>query len=173
MTKNAQLARAFLDDSVELIDQSMIKLRNCLKQLSLEQIWWRPSDACNSVGNLILHICGNLRQWTISGIGGLEDARNRELEFSNQWSMSADQLLKHLETETAECKSVLLSLTENALLSSFTIQGFEVNGLQAINHTVTHFVGHTHQIIYITRFQLGDKYEFAWSPHDDRKRLPI
>lgn len=173
MPNNDSIAQLFVEDCVELIHQSNIKLQNCLQQLSTEQIWWRSHPSTNSVGNLILHICGNLRQWTLAGLAGQPDSRDRDHEFSSEHSMTADQLLEHLQKESDACLAVLPSFGPLELVAEYTIQGFLVNGLQAVNHTVTHFVGHTHQVVYMTRLQLGDDYQFAWSPDDGRDRLPI
>lgn len=173
MTKNEQLATLFLNDSGELLDQSMKKLENCLRQLSVEQIWQRQNGSTNSVGNIVLHICGNLLQWSVAGVGGHPDTRDREREFSDEHALASDELLVHLQHHIRTCKEFLATLNSEKLAADYTIQGFQVNGLQAINHTVTHFVGHTHQIIYITRLILGEAYELAWSPVDSRDQLPI
>ena len=173
MCENEKLRRLFLTDCTDLIDQSLIKLFNCLEQLETTQIWWRPNPDCNSIGNLVLHVCGNLRQWTVSGIAGLPDTRDREREFAVDHAYDARWLCDHLKSETLDCKSHLQLMNSQLLLSSYCIQGFSVNGLQAVNHTVTHFVGHTHQVVYVTRLILGEKYRFAWSPDDDPGSLPI
>ncbi len=173
MSANELLTQLFMDDSAELIRQSLRKLENCLQQLSREQIWWRPHPAANSVGNLILHMCGNLRQWVLAGLGAMPDTRQRDQEFSPDLNWSTDELLQHLRQETSKCLEAFPGYGWKQLAANYTIQGFKVNGLQAINHTVTHFVGHTHQVIYITRLQLGDRYRFAWSPADEQDQLPI
>ena len=173
MSKNRSLATLFLNDSAELLDQSLLKIENCLGQLSVKQIWWRADPEGNSIGNLVLHICGNLRQWSVAGVGGQPDTRDRDDEFSPAHNLTSDQLLQIAKSHIQECKSLMESLEAETLTSEFTIQGFQVNGLQALNHTITHFVGHTHQIICITRMLLGATYQFAWSPKDGREQLPI
>ena len=173
MKQQQTVEQLFLEDSAELLRQSICKLDHCLSQLSDEQIWWRPFPQANSIGNLILHVCGNLRQWIMAGIGGQPDERDRESEFANDIALSAEELRQHLHNSVDTCLDFVAGVTPQQLMAEYRIQGFPVNGLQAINHTVTHFVGHTHQIIYITRLQLGDQYRFGWSPGDGRQRLPI
>jgi uncharacterized damage-inducible protein DinB len=173
MTQNETLARLFVDDSAELIRQSVSKLQHCLNQLSDEQVWWRPQAGANSIGNLILHVCGNLRQWTICGLGGLPDDRDRQNEFSPNRQLTIPELNSHLRTVCDQCLEWIAGIDVPQLTAEYRIQGFQVNGLQALNHTVTHFVGHTHQVIYITRLQLGDAYQFAWTPESERSSLPI
>ena len=173
MNNHASLARTFLDDAGDLLDQSMVKIRNCLQQLSTEQIWWRHHPESNSVGNLVLHISGNLRQWAIAGVGGQTDTRDRDAEFAAAGGKTAEQLLEVVGDTVGEAKQLFQQIGADELLTKFVIQGFEVTGLHAISHTTTHFVGHTHQIIFLTRMQLGDRYRFAWSPDSDRDQVPI
>lgn len=173
MTENQPLARMFLTDSSVLLEQSMAKIANCLDQISTDQLWWRPHESGNSIGNLLAHVCGNLRQWTLSGVGGQPDNRDREMEFEISGGHSPAEMLKHVEDETRPCIAFLSTLESGHLTASYKIQDFEVSGLQAVNHTVTHYVGHTHQVIYITRWLLGDRYRFAWTPDSDRGQLPI
>ncbi len=167
------IARLFLVESCEILDQASIKIRHCLGQLTADQIGWRPHPDGNSIGNLILHICGNLRQWTVSGIGGEPDTRDRKSEFDCGNSFDADSLVTLVETTVSTAQTLISGLAGNQLVERRMIQGFDVTVLQAIHHTTTHFVGHTHQIIYITRMILGDNYQMRWSPAEDRGKLPI
>jgi hypothetical protein len=72
-----------------LNDVYLPRIVGCLKTLSPDQIWWRPNEASNSVGNLVLHLAGNVRQWIVSGLGGVEDKRQRDLEFSETWNSAS------------------------------------------------------------------------------------
>lgn len=173
MSETLNIGQLFRIDSIQLLEQSQLKIQNCVKQLQEEQIWSRPCDSLHSIGNLILHICGNLRQWTVSGVGGLPDIRQREKEFSTEVRFSQNELLSLVEENVATTGTWMKSVTDHQLAEIYLIQGFKVNGLQAINHTVTHFVGHTHQIILLTRQTLGADYQFAWSPDQERGDLPI
>ncbi len=158
---------------MEQLQQALQKWRNCLSQLTTQQIWWRSDPSGNSIGNLALHIGGNLRQWIQAGLDGQPDQRDRPGEFSCQQGKGAQEILAYLASEISDCEIVLRRLQESDLVKPYTIQGFNVNGLQAVNHTITHFVGHTHQVITLTRFQLGSNYQFAWSADDDNGTLPI
>lgn len=167
------VARLFLEESAEILDQASIKIRHCLGQLTAAQIGWRPHPNGNSIGNLILHICGNLRQWTLAGVGGQSDTRDRKNEFDCREVFAADSLVRLMDLTVSEAQALIDSLSSSQLVERRSIQGFDVTVLQAIHHTTTHFVGHTHQIIYITRMILGDKYQMRWSPEEDRGKLPI
>lgn len=173
-TPNQRLiAPEFALESRKLLDQSMGKIQHCLGQLDEEQIWWRPNDVLNSIGNLILHIGGNLRQWAVSGVGSQPDTRHRQAEFDHREIIPCIELLAQLSATVEEAKNVINEIQQDEWISRVTIQGFDVSKLEAISHTCTHFVGHTHQIIMLTRMQLGSNYQFQWSPQADRQNLPI
>ena len=172
-TPQDQMAHEFTDQSLKLLDQSMIKIRNCLRQLTEEQVWWSPPGTTNSVGNLVLHCCGNLRQWGVNGILQRPDDRQREQEFSHDRQAEKEELLQLCDTTIEDARQAIEPLNEAELMAARKIQGFQVTVLQAIMHTTTHFVGHTHQIILLTRQQLRTNYQFAWQPGNQQDDLPI
>ena len=140
------------------------KIKHCLGQLTDEQVWWRPRPSLNSIGNLILHLCGNVRQWIVAGLGGGADVRDRHAEFSERGPIPRDELLRRLEAVVDESRAVLARQTARQLLEAWRIQGFDVTGLRASFDSVPHLRGHTQEIIGMTRLQPGDAYKFAWTP---------
>jgi Protein of unknown function (DUF1572) len=140
------------------------RIKHCLDQLNDEQVWQRSRPGLNSIGNLILHLCGNLRQWIVAGVGGAPDDRNRPAEFAERGPIPKDELMHRLETVVAEAKRILAGVDARQLSERRRIQGFDVTGLAAIFDSVPHFRGHTQEIIHMTRLQLCDVYQFAWMP---------
>src|SRR5262249_24000600 len=140
------------------------KIKHCLGQLNDSQVWWRPQPTMNCIGNMILHLCGNVRQWVVAGLGGAADDRNRPAEFAERGPIPKSELSKRLESVVGEAKEVLDRLTALEMLEGRRIQGFDVTGLGAIFSSVPHFRGHTQEIVHLTRLQLGDAYRFAWKP---------
>ncbi len=167
------IANEFCSVSAELLDQSMIKITHCLGQLNEEQVWWRPRPSMNSIGNLCVHIAGNLRQWGIVPFEDAPDQREREREFSAELQIPTTELTGDLAAVVSDAKKIWLALGSDRLLESTNIQGFEVTHMHAISHTSGHFVGHAHQIISLTRIQKGEEYRFQWSPENDRDNVPI
>jgi len=142
----------------------MTKIEHCLDQLSEEQVWWRPREEMNSIGSLLLHLSGNVKQWVVCGLGTAEDNRNRPAEFSQRGSISKADLLTQLAHVVDEAKSVLAQRTADEMLAGRRIQGFEVTGWEALFDSIPHFKGHTQEIISLTRQQLGDAYRVHWQP---------
>ena len=163
----------FTSELESTLNESLKKIRNCVEQLSDDQLWLRPAPSMNSVGNLILHISGNLGQWAICGVSRTPDERDRDSEFSASGGMTGDELLSLVSDTVRETADSLEQLTASFLAEPRSIQGFDVTVLGALCHTVTHFVGHTHQIIQLTRLMLGDDYAFQWTPEAPRNDVPI
>lgn len=159
--------------SVELLEQAEIKTRHCLGQLSENQIWWKPEPSMNSVGNLIRHMTGNLRQWGVVALTEEKDERDRPREFAASSSLSRNELIDQMAKITVQAGQLWRQLKPERLTESLLIQGFEVSLMQAIIHTSSHFVGHTHQVVLLSRLQLGSDYKFQWTPESERGSLPI
>ena len=159
--KDQDVGSAFVAQSVHYLSNDYLpKIERCLEPLTDEQIWWRPNPQSNSIGNLILHLCGNARQWILSGVGNRSDQRNRDSEFAQVEIIPRDELLKHLQGTLVEIESVLSSLDPETLLEPRTIQGCNVDVLEAIYHVTEHFSMHTGQIILMTKMMTGHDLRF-------------
>ncbi len=158
------LAAAIGQAAADELHSALERIRHCLAQLDDDQLWWRPQPDMNSIGNLILHLCGNLRQWIVAGLGGAADTRQRPAEFAERGPLPKDALWQQLATTVAAAQDVCRQLTARQLAESRRIQGFDVTGLTALFDSVPHFRGHTQEIVHLTRCQLGDRYQFAWTP---------
>jgi len=152
MTTNLDLATLFLAFSRnKLLNQYWPRLKACVETMSTEQIWWRPNEASNSVGNIILHLNGNVTQWLVASFNRDQDKRDRPAEFSAVGGLTAAELLDRLGATMAEAAKVLDRLTPDELLAPYEIQGYHVHGLDAVYQVVEHFGLHYGQIAYIAK----------------------
>src|SRR4030095_11839643 len=125
------------------LEEYLPKIEHCLEQLTNEQIWWRPNEQSNSIGNLLLHLAGNVRQWIVSGVGGQPDKRDRDWEFAQRSGMTGDELRKRLRNSLSDVDRVLATLDHSILLERRKIQSSEPTVLEAIFHVTEHFSMHT------------------------------
>src|SRR5690348_9738407 len=144
----------------KLLDQYWPRLRSCVESLTDEQVWWRPNDASNSIGNLVLHLNGNVTQWLISPFAHREDRRNRPAEFSERRAIPKEQLLERLADTMQEVAEILPRLSEAELLATYAIQGYTVTGIHAIYQVIEHFGLHYGQITYVTKMLRGKDLGF-------------
>jgi uncharacterized damage-inducible protein DinB len=134
-----------------LVTEYPTKIRAAVEALPAERLWWRPHEQANSVGNLLLHLSGNLRQWIISGVGRAPDVRKRNMEFAARGGAPAAQMLDMLDATVREADAVIRGLTPSELLERRSIQGRDTTVFEAIYHVVEHFAGHTGQIILMAK----------------------
>jgi hypothetical protein len=167
-----QLAAAVGREAGNELTSALGRIKHCLGQLTDEQVWWRSRPSLNSIGNLILHLCGNVQQWIVAGLGGTKDIRDRPAEFAERRPIPKKELLHRLETVVGEAKQVLAGVNAGQLTQVRRIQGYEETGLAAIFSCIPHFRGHTQEIISMTRLELGDAYRFAWSPTTPEQGAP-
>lgn len=153
--------RAFLDRSRIILGSELLpRISRCIRELSEEDLWWRPNDVSNSVGNLVPHLEGNTRQWIISGVGGEPDRRRREEEFARRAGISGEELLESITSTVRQADGLLERLPPDVLQEERFIQGRQVSVLDAVYHVVEHFSMHTGQIIYITKLRTGRDLQF-------------
>src|SRR5882672_8466947 len=132
-------------------DDYLPKIERSLELLTDEQIWWRANPQSNSIGNLLLHLSGNVRQWIVCGLGGAPDDRDRDSEFAQRDMIPRDELLARLKQTLTEADQALAKFDADKLLEKYLIQGSEVTAMAAIYHVVEHFSMHAGQIFLLTK----------------------
>jgi uncharacterized damage-inducible protein DinB len=150
----------FLEFSTRKLDQLLSRIRECVGKLDNEQIWMRHGDHENAVGNLMLHLSGNMRQWIIAGIGGQPDTRVRDEEFAARGGLDKSELMARLDGAATEAISVLKALNPERLLETYQPQKYRVTILEGIYHVVEHFAEHTGQIMFVTKLLTGQDLGF-------------
>jgi len=154
------IATEFLKIAVRQLDTDLGRIENCVSRLTPEQVWARTSENSNAVGNLLLHLRGNVRQWILSGVGGAPDTRDRDGEFDARDSSEPSFALEELAATVRSAMEVIGMLREDQLLERVTVQGREVTKLDAVYTVTDHFTGHTFQIIFATKMLTGDDLGF-------------
>ena len=134
-----------------IVGESRPRVLACLAKLNDEQIWRRPNERSNSAGNLVLHLCGNLRQWVVHGLGGAADIRERDAEFAQRGPIPSTELAERFSRTMDEVDRVLDRLDSADLLTPRRVQGFDETGVSVLVHATEHLSYHTGQITYITK----------------------
>jgi uncharacterized damage-inducible protein DinB len=169
------MSHQFLDRSrAFLLDEYLPKLTLVLAPLSDDDLWWRPAAGSNSIGNLLLHIEGNARQWLLGGVGRRPGTRDRDGEFSASGGQSKQELLSRLTSTFREIDAMLATLPLHALDEPRRIQGAETTVFDAIYHVVEHVSMHTGQVIQLAKWRApgtvrlyeasSESFTPLWSP---------
>jgi uncharacterized damage-inducible protein DinB len=151
-------------EAAQLLGQYLDKIEYCVGLLSEAQVWWRANRRSNSVGNLLLHLAGNLSQWLLAGLGGERFERHRSEEFNAASAASADALMGTLRDVVGRCVEVAGAVTDADLARSVTIQGYERDGFGALLHAVEHLSYHTGQIVLLAKQLVAEGVAIEFYP---------
>jgi len=160
----ADITARFIAETRKTLETMRGKIVHCLNQLLDEDINSRAFEGANSIANLVIHLCGNVSQWIITPVGGDIIPRNRPGEFATDLWAWRDELIAKLNATMARADQVIAAVTPETIIAPRKVQGYDETVMGAIFHATTHFEGHTHQIVYITRARLGNRYVFKWEP---------
>ncbi len=160
MTSGAELAQPFLDYSVAKLRQYLDRIEVCLGKLEEPQIWVRGQENENSIGNLCLHLNGNVRQWILSGVGGEPDERRRDAEFAASGGVSRFELVQRLRATVPKACECIGALTPARLQDHVSVQDYRLTVLEAVYHGVEHFSYHAGQILFVTKALSGEDLGF-------------
>lgn len=155
MNGSTQLAAEFVSHADAKLGEFAAQVRRCAAQLDESELWNRAHPAANSIGNLVLHLAGNVRQWILGGLDGRPVCRDRAAEFAACGPQSAEEILETLARVVDEARQVIRGLTAADLERRHVIQEYDVCGLVAVFHVVEHFAGHTAKIAHMTRVLRG------------------
>ncbi len=151
----SDVSSLFVSTSVKQLQRMLAYIESCLERLTDDQVWSRGAPNENSIGNLIAHLCGNVRQWICAGIGGEPDNRDRDSEFSTTGGLSIAELSARLKQTVADAIKIIEGLSAQRLVLVINPQDGPVSVLEAVYHVVGHFQQHTGQIIFATKILGG------------------
>lgn len=142
------------------MDESLRMVEKSLGELKEEEVWHRPNEASNSIGNIMVHLCGNITQYILAGLGGIKDTRQRDVEFTISGGISKEQLLADLNSLIEQVKEVVDGLTDEELMKYYKVQGFSLSGVGILMHVVEHFSYHTGQIAFWVKYLKAKDLQF-------------
>lgn len=152
----SKLTEEIIGQAIFRLNENTPRIKKCLDELTEQEVWKRPNESSNSVGNLIIHLCGNITQYIISSLGGKNDGRERVKEFETRGGYTKAELFEKLSSTVDEAIEVIKNTDEEKLLKVRSVQGFEYSGVGNIIHVVEHYSYHTGQIAFFTKL-LKDK----------------
>jgi uncharacterized damage-inducible protein DinB len=162
-------ARAFLRHArFRLREDYPVRIDAATRELTDEQIWWRPNESSNSIGNLVLHLCGNARQWIVAGVGGAADTRDRAREFDRRERIGREALtglieetVREVDARLADLEAAVAAEGDTPLQRACMPQGFAQTVLDAVFHVVEHFSNHTGQIVLLAKWHVGERIRLS------------
>ncbi|MEZ6046574.1 MAG: DinB family protein [Planctomycetaceae bacterium] len=150
-----QLSTHFRAYSTARLLDANKQINRCLKILTQEQIWTRPNEVSNAIGNLVLHLTGNVNQWILTSLNGEPDQRDRPAEFAQREPLPTEDIAARLKNTVEAACRVIEKLEPERLTQGINIQGYDTTILGAVYHVVEHFSLHTGQIVYATKLHIN------------------
>jgi uncharacterized damage-inducible protein DinB len=160
LTSNTKYHQEFLDQAILRLNENLPRIKKCLDLLLEDQLWIKENPKSNSVANIILHLCGNVRQYIMSSIDGQNDVRKRDKEFNTSGGRSGQELYKMLDQTMQEAIVVIGNCKEEDMLSQKKVQVYELSNVGIILHVTEHFSYHTGQIATMTKAILNKDLGF-------------
>lgn len=154
------LYQEFIHQAIFRLEENPPRIKNCLDRLTESQVWQKPNPSSNSIGNLIVHLCGNITQYIHASLGNTPDQRNRDEEFSISGGLNKETLLKKINVVIEKAVNIIKACPKENLLRSRIVQGFEMSGLAIILHVVEHLTYHVGQIAYATKILKNEDLGF-------------
>ena len=154
------VASEFLEYSAEKLELYLDRIETCVDKLAPEQIWARQSENENAIGNLILHLEGNIRQWILGGVDGQPDLRDRNAEFDARGGASPDELKARLHATVKEAAAIVRAVPAERLTDRIRPQGYDASVLEAIYQVVQHLAGHAFQVMLLTKLYTSEDLAF-------------
>ena len=138
------------------------QIRACIEQLTDEQIWWRPNEKSNSVGNLVIHLSGSLNHYLNFLVGKVEYNRNRDAEFAERRHIPKKELLAIFNDMVAKAEKTFDGITTERLSSPSPEPKMYTILVEDLLGIVTHVSTHTGQILWITKMQREGGLDDVW-----------
>ena len=146
----------FIRSAADRLRQQNERIVDCVGKLTEDQVWLRGNENSNSVGNIVLHLVGNLGQWVLHGVGGREDRRDRDAEFAARSGATKAELCARLNERVAEVIEILEEIPSSRLLEMVQPQGYQVPVMEVVTHITEHFYYHGGQVLLLTKLYLNE-----------------
>lgn len=149
-----------IEQCIHRMEENTPRIKKCLDQLTHEEVWAKPNDSSNSIGHLILHLCGNITQYVISSLGGEPDARMRDSEFNTSTHYSKEELFERINSVVSKASAVMRELDHSDILRIRSVQGFKYSAIGIVIHVTEHYSYHTGQIALLTKLKKNQDLGF-------------
>lgn len=106
----------FKANAVLRMGENIPRIEKCLVLLSEDEVWHKPNTNLNSVGNLLLHLCGNITQYIVSSLGGEPDKRIRDEEFGAKGGYTKAELFDKISSTISTACAVINNASPEELM---------------------------------------------------------
>jgi uncharacterized damage-inducible protein DinB len=151
-----------------LVDDFPAQIGECLDLMTEEDLWWRPHETTNALGNLVLHLAGSNRYYIGYAIGGREVERDRDAEFAARGNPGKAEVLLQWHETVRIGAEVLNTLDPARLMDTTDRTGKKTTIASLLLHVSHHTAVHMGQIVWITKMRHPGAITELWIRTRDR-----
>jgi uncharacterized damage-inducible protein DinB len=138
------------------------QIRAAVEALDDDQLWWRPNETSNSIGNLVLHLAGSLNHYLNRGIGGIDYTRDRTAEFAERRRIPRAELMATFDAMVANAEKTFGGLTPERLSDPSPEPKMYTLVVEDLLGVATHVANHTGQIVWIAKMMKDGALDEVW-----------
>ncbi len=138
------------------------QIRAAVAPLSDEQLWWRPNESSNSIGNVLLHLSGSLNHYLNRNLGALDFHRDRAAEFAERRAIPKAELLAAFEKMVASAEKTFDGLTPDRLADASPEPSMHSLLVEDLVNVAAHLAFHAGQIVWIAKMFDGSAVDEVW-----------
>ena len=155
-------------ERTRLLDDFPAQIGECLDLMTDDDVWWRPNETANALGNLVLHLAGSNRYYIAYAIGGREIERDRDAEFAARRNPGRLEVVKLWDETVRISREVLESLDPTRLMETTDRTGKSTTIAALLLHASHHTAVHLGQIVWITKMRHPGAMTELWIRTRDR-----
>ncbi|HYP26662.1 MAG TPA: DUF1572 family protein [Blastocatellia bacterium] len=138
------------------------QIKSCVEELDGEQLWWRPNDESNSVGNLVLHLSGSMRHNLARAIGGFQYERDRPAEFAERGPIPKEQLQEIFDETIRQAAATFDNFDPAKILDPGEDPAYGPTLFHSLLAVALHLATHAGQIVYVTKMLKAGSLDELW-----------
>ncbi len=137
--------------AIQFLDHKLDQLRRILEEFPEHKIWERPGPDMVSLGNLICHVAGSMRDWFENGLGQGHWNRDRQNEFDRSGDLTRAEILDELNETRQHCDSFLQEVNADNWNDERHFRNKSYLVREVLWHQVEHVAYHAGQAAFLRR----------------------
>jgi uncharacterized damage-inducible protein DinB len=151
-----------------MVDDDPSQIGECLDVITDEDIWWRPDEKSNALGNIMLHLIGSNRLYIGYGVGARALERDRAAEFTARGNPRRDVVVDAWNETVHMMRQVFDALQPSQMMERTDRTGKTTTIASILLHASHHTAAHMGQVVWITKLRHPGALDEVWITTRDR-----
>jgi len=151
-----------------MVDDYPMQIGQCLDVITEADLWWRPDEKSNALGNILLHLIGSNRLYVGYGVGARSIERDRASEFTARGNPGRAAIVDAWNETVTMMREVLDGLSPSHLMETTDRTGKTTTIASILLHASHHTAAHMGQVVWITKMRHPGALDEVWIRTRDR-----